>query len=179
MEVIRTARLELVPLSGSFVDALKRGDRRGAEREIGARVGRWLVNEPSHFVQLQLAHLAADAIGMAGLGRAVVLVQAAGSRRVIGSIGFHGPPDDRGRLELGCAIDPADQREGYAAEAMKRSSTGRADRHGITRFVVAIPLVGEPGGRVPVEIGFLSAASSEEQLEALEPALEHERPTRA
>jgi RimJ/RimL family protein N-acetyltransferase len=179
VEIIRTARLELVPLDASFVDALKRGDRRAAEREIGARVSRWLVIDPAHFVQLRLAQLAADAIGMAGIGRAIVLVPATGRRRVIGSIGFHGPPDDRGRLELGCVIDPVDQRQGYAAEAMTALVEWAAHRHGITRFVVAIPLVGERGGGPPVEIGFLSAASSEVQLEALAPVLESERPPRA
>lgn len=172
MNAIRTARLELVPLSGSFVDALKRGDRRAAEREIGARVSRWLVNEPAHLVQLQLAQLAANAIGMAAIGRAIVVVLATGRRRVIGSIGFHGPPDDRGRLELGCVIDPVDLSQGYAAEAMTALVDWAAHRFGIRRFVVAIPLVGEHRGGGPVEIGFLSAASGEEQIEAFRHAPE-------
>lgn len=178
MEVIRTARLELVPIDASFVDAVKRADRRAGERAIGAQVSRWLVNEPAHLVQLQLAQLAAGAIGMAGIGRAIVLIAGNGRRRVIGSIGFHGPPDDRGRLELGCAIDPAEQGEGYAAEAMTALVGWAADLFGITRFVVAIPAVGELGGRVPIEIGFLSAASSDEQLQALRRALEPGRPPR-
>ena len=178
MEVIRTARLELVPLSGLFVDALKGGNRRAAERAIGARVSRWLSIEPAHLVQLQLAQLAADAIGMAGIGRAIVLVAANERRRVIGSIGFHGPPDDRGRLELGCAIDPAEHRHGYAAEAMTALVDWAAQWYGITRFVVAIRQVGEPRDGAPIEIGFLAAAASDVQVEALSRALEPERPRR-
>ena len=176
MDTIRTARLELVLLTAPFVDALKRGDLAAAEREIGASVSPLLATEPAYLIQLQLAQLAADAIGMEGIGRAIVLVAATGRRRVIGSIGFHGPPDHRGRLELGCAIDPLVRRQGYAAEAMTALITWAAHRFGITRFVVAIPLVGEHGGGMPVEIGFLSAASSEEQLEALVRAVEPERP---
>lgn len=101
-----------------------------------------------------------------------------GRRRVIGSICFHGPPDDRGRLELGCAIDPADQHQGYAAEATTALVDWAARRYGITRFVVAIPAVGERGVAEPIEIGFLSAAASDEQFEALRRALEPERPPR-
>ena len=178
MEIIRTGRLELVPLDASFVDAVKRGDRAAAEIEIGARISRWLLDEPAHLIQLHLAQLAAHAIGMAGIGRVIVVIYANGSRRVVGSIGFHGPPDDRGRLELGCVIGPAAQRQGYAAAAMTAIVGWAGNRFGITRFVVAIPAVGEIGGRVPIEVGFLSAASSDEQLEALRRALEPERPPR-
>ncbi|MGW7053034.1 GNAT family N-acetyltransferase [Streptomyces sp. NPDC054887] len=33
---------------------------------------------------------------------------------VVGHGGFHGPPDDRGTVELGYAVDPAFRRRGYA-----------------------------------------------------------------
>ena len=39
------------------------------------------------------------------------------SRLVIGSIGFTGPPDDAGMVEMGYGIVPAFQGRGYATEA--------------------------------------------------------------
>lgn len=175
MDTIRTARLELVPLSEAFVDALKRADFEAAEREIGARVSPWLMTEPAHFVQLHLAQGSADAFGIEGIGRAIVVVQAAAPRRAVGSIGFHGPPDDRSRLEVGCSIDPTVRHQGYAAEAMRGLVEWAVARYGIRRFVVSVPWVGEPSDRIPVEIGLGTSLTSETDLDpAL--ALDRERP---
>jgi RimJ/RimL family protein N-acetyltransferase len=92
--------------------------RRTLDPKLGAGVSHWLAMEWVHLVLLYLAQLTADAAGLEALGRAMVLVPRTGRRRVIGSIGFHGAPDDRGRLELGCTIEPANRRQGYASEAM-------------------------------------------------------------
>lgn len=37
----------------------------------------------------------------------------------VGRAGFHGPPDEEGRVELGYAIDPAHRRQGYARAALE------------------------------------------------------------
>ncbi|MEX0709592.1 MAG: GNAT family N-acetyltransferase [Chloroflexota bacterium] len=166
--MIRTARLELVPLSGPFIDALKRGDRPSAEREIGAVVSHWLAIESAHLVQLHLAQLTADAAGLEALGRAMVLVLPSGRRRVIGSIGFHGPPDERGRLELGYAIDPAHRQRGYAAEAMTALFDWAATRYGVTNFLVSVPSSHQRSGRVvPIEIAFSDTESRRERIDGL------------
>jgi RimJ/RimL family protein N-acetyltransferase len=44
-----------------------------------------------------------------------------GSRElVIGGIGFHGPPDENGRVEIGYGIVPSQRRNGYATQALCR-----------------------------------------------------------
>jgi RimJ/RimL family protein N-acetyltransferase len=135
-EPVRTARLELVPISAAFVRALVDGDRHRASTIIGAAVGAWLGGDPSHVVQLAVAQAAP---GMPdGGGRVIVLIEQAGRRRAIGSIGFHGPPDDRGRLEVGSRINPAYRGRGYAGEAMTAMFEWAATRLGITRFLVAV-----------------------------------------
>ena len=135
---IRTARLELVSFTPAFVEAVKRGDVRSAEEEIGADVRPWLMAEPSHLIRLQLAHDGADADGLDPLGWAVVLSSPAGDRWVIGSVGVHGPVDERGRLEVGHAIDPASRGRGYAAEAVRAVLDWAAMRYGVNRLVIAI-----------------------------------------
>jgi RimJ/RimL family protein N-acetyltransferase len=40
------------------------------------------------------------------------------SRRVVGSVGFFGNPDERGHVEAGFGTMPAEQRKGYCFEAM-------------------------------------------------------------
>ena len=40
-----------------------------------------------------------------------------GSETVVGDVGFHGPPDESGSIELGYAVVPVRRRRGYATEA--------------------------------------------------------------
>lgn len=149
-EPVRTGRLELVAVTAPFVAAVTAGESAIATAEIGARVGSWMATDPSHIVQLRLAADAAAAEGFAGLARVVVLVGP--PRRAIGSIGFHGPPDDRGRLELGCRIHPAYRGRGYAAEALTAMLDWATERYGVTRFLLAVPSRRTTPDLVPVDI---------------------------
>ena len=134
---IRTPRLQLVPLTAGFVDAVAAGDVARAEIEIGAAVGRWLVTDPSHVIQLHLAERAAEGERLRGIGRAIVLSMAGRPRRVIGTIGFHGPPDDQGRMELGCRVGPAHRGMGLSAEAMSALT-----RWAVWRFHLCVQPIG-------------------------------------
>ena len=40
------------------------------------------------------------------------------SRVIVGSLSFHEPPDKNGMLEVGLGVAPAEQRNGYATEAL-------------------------------------------------------------
>jgi len=40
------------------------------------------------------------------------------SREIVGSISFHGPPDEQGMMEIGLGVHPDFQRLGYAKEAL-------------------------------------------------------------
>ena len=71
------------------------------------------------FLRYRLAQLAVDPSIRQWLGRAMVLTEADGTRRVIGTIGFHGPPDDQGRLEIGYSVQSSYRRQGFAREAVR------------------------------------------------------------
>ena len=150
LEPIRTARLELVPISPAFVLAVVRDDRVRARMILGASITRSLVDDPSHVVQLALAQ---ESLGAPeGGGRVVVLAQRGIRRRAIGSIGFHGPPDERGRLEVGCRIHPAHRGSGYTGEAMAAIFDWATARFGITRFLVAVSSPGAAEPRLMTEL---------------------------
>jgi [ribosomal protein S5]-alanine N-acetyltransferase len=135
---IRTAHLDLVPLTTPFVDAVVAGHPSVADSEVRARVGTWLTADPSHLVQLHLAGREAEAMGFPGLGRTIVLDAQGRPRKVIGSIGFHGPPDERGRMEASCRIHPAHRGRGYAAEALGALLDWATVQYGVSRFLVAV-----------------------------------------
>jgi RimJ/RimL family protein N-acetyltransferase len=111
--VITTPRLQLVELTPSLLRAVAGGDLREVERHLGAPVGAgWEEGVPA---QYRLKQLAADPSEQPWLVRAVL---ARTPRRVVGSIGFHAPPDDHGRVEIGYDIVAGERRQGYAREAM-------------------------------------------------------------
>jgi len=136
---IRTAHLELVPITERMLDALLEGDTPAVAREVGGEVSRWLARNTEHVVQVgRIAH-AAQAPGTGWTvpepGRLVVLARDGRRRRAIGSVGFHGPPDDQGRLVIGCSIAPSHRGRGLAAEALRAMIDWTARNHGIDAFL--------------------------------------------
>lgn len=123
---IATPRLTLVPLTTPLLRAVADGDLAEVERQLGARVGTgWEQGVPA---RLRLEQLAADASEQPWLVRAVVVST---PRQVVGCVGFHAPPDEHGRVEIGYDIVAAARRKGYAREAARALldwawATGRA-----------------------------------------------------
>ena len=111
---IATPRLRLLPLTPSLLRAVAGGDLAEVERQLGARVGTgWEDGVPA---KLRLEQLAADASEQPWLVRAMI---AATPRQVVGSIGFHAPPDVHGRVEIGYDIVASERRKGYAREGIR------------------------------------------------------------
>ena len=169
---IRTPRLELVALPASFVRDLIAGDTRAAGEAIGARVGRWFASDPSHVVQLHLAEQAAAVEGFAGIGRVIVLRAGTAEGRAIGSVGFSGPADERGRMEIACRIHPAHRGRGYGAEATTSLLDWAVARFGVTRFLLAVPSGREAADLVPIEIETRRTGAPGEEINALADLLE-------
>jgi RimJ/RimL family protein N-acetyltransferase len=178
-EPIRTARFELVALTPPFVEALVAADQAAAGAAISARVGVWLTSDPNHVVQLHLAARAAEAEGFPGLGRAIVLAEPERARRVVGTIGFHGPPDERGRLEVSCRIHPADRSRGYAVEALGALLDWATARYGVNRFLMALPSRRQRRAPAPIEIAVRRADTIDAQIEHIALLLESRHVSRS
>lgn len=133
VSAIRTPRFELVSMSLPFMEALARRDLAAAEHLIGATVPTHMADDLEHFLEYRIADLSADPSWQPWLGRAIVLEER-GSRQVIGSIGFHGPPDASGQVEVGYRIEPAFRRQGVATEVVRALFEWAWREHGITRF---------------------------------------------
>jgi RimJ/RimL family protein N-acetyltransferase len=140
-------------MSVDYLKALLLEDVDAAGRDIDAITPMWLAKEMKHFALYRLGQLTADPTLRPWLGRGMVLVDEAGQRRVVGSIGFHGPPDDEGRLEIGYSVDPPYRRRGFAREAAEAMYDWAYRTHGITTFVASVApdnvaslnLIGEHG----------------------------------
>jgi ribosomal-protein-alanine N-acetyltransferase len=134
---IQTRRFKLVSMSLAFMQLLLAGDREAAEVEIGASVPIDLRENLDTFLQFRIADLSVDPDAQPWLGRGIVLTDPDGTRRVIGTCGFHAPPGPEGRVEVGYSIQPAHQRQGVATEAV-RALFDWAVEQGVDRFRASV-----------------------------------------
>jgi RimJ/RimL family protein N-acetyltransferase len=176
VDTIRTRQLELVSMSVPFMEALARKDLAAASEEIGAIVPAWVADELENFLKYRLAQLRLDASIRVWLGRAMVLSEEDGGRRVVGSIGFHGPPDAQGRLEVGYSVDPPFRRRGYASESVNALFDWAHREHGITRFIASISPDNEPSLRLTAAYGFHQVGEQMDEIDGLEYVFETDWP---
>ena len=163
-------------MSVLFMEALAAKDLATASREMGAKVPMWVADELENFLKFRLGQLRLDPTIRVWLGRAMVLTEDDGSRRVVGSIGFHGPPDAQGRLEVGYSVDPPFRRRGYASESVKAMFDWAHREHGITRFVASISPDNQASLNLTAAYGFKQVGEQMDEIDGLEYVFETDWP---
>jgi RimJ/RimL family protein N-acetyltransferase len=121
---LATPRLELVLLDAPAARALLAG--RCDERP-------WVDGYPlaSSLLRAELtAAAAAQDAPLGGFGTYQVVRRSDG--RVIGDVGFMGPPDATGAVSLGCAFAATARRRGYATEALTALLAWARQQSGLT-----------------------------------------------
>ena len=163
-------------MTATEMRALQAKDIEAASREAGAEVPAGLADDLEDFLRYRLAQVDADPSIRQWLGRLMVLTDEAGERRVIGTLGFHGPPDDLGRLEVGYRVEPSYRRQGYAREAIQALFDWAASAHGIHRFVASISPTNEPSLQLAAGFGFVQTGSHIDDIDGLELEFETDWP---
>lgn len=135
---IRTARFELVSMSMRFMRLLLARDLQGASHEIRASVPADLPDRLDNFLQYRIADLEVDSLAQPWLGRAIVLIEPDGTRRIVGSAGFHSPPDADGRVEIGYRVEPDYRRQGVATEVVRALFDWASREHGVQKFRASV-----------------------------------------
>jgi RimJ/RimL family protein N-acetyltransferase len=176
---IRTPRLELVHMSIACMRALLARDLAAAELEVGAVIPESFPEHLDDFLRYRLAQLDADATILPWLARVMVLTDDGGTRRVIGSIGFHSAPDDQGRLEVGYRVEAEYRRQGFAREAVRGMLDWAANEQGIHRFIASVRPDNEPSLAVVRSFGFVQTGTQMDEVDGLELVHEATWPTPA
>ena len=176
---IPTARLELASMPVAFMEALLAGDPSAAGAAIGAAVPENLRDHLEDFLRYRLAQVVADPSIRVWLGRAMVLTEPDGARRVIGTIGFHGPPDERRRLEIGYSVQPAYRRQGFAREAVRAMLDWASFEHGIHHFIASISPTNEASLALTRGFGFVQTGEQMDEIDGLELVFEADWPARS
>ena len=109
-----THDLELVPLSVATMRALVAGDLDTASTSAGITATPYLVDH-AWLWEIRLAQVTEDPAALDWIARAAVTPGGA----VVGHVGFHGPPDERGMIEVAYGVDPAFRRQGYARSLLR------------------------------------------------------------
>lgn len=119
--VLFTPRLELVPVTVPLVEAVLKGDRARTEEILSASCPpAW----PNRALIERAFYASIDAIKANPYERLWgdrVMITREGQRRVVGSVIFHGAPDDQGSVEVAYGVEEDSQRKGYATEATRAS----------------------------------------------------------
>lgn len=115
--VIETERLDLhtvLPAEYRLLERDRADPRLWVDRGFG-NPHRHLVDDPGPLPH-RIPRVAADPQAAPFLLRLAVLRQQA---IVVGSAGFHAPPDDDGMIEIGLGIVPEHRGQGYAREVLR------------------------------------------------------------
>lgn len=119
MTALRTARLELVPITLGLVEAVMADHCADVERIAGARFpGKWpgrSLIERAFSASVERIR-ANPSLRLWG-DRLMIATSAEAERFIVGSVVFHGAPDEEGVVEIAYGVEPSSQGQGYGAEA--------------------------------------------------------------
>ena len=87
---------------------------------------------------------------------------------MIGSVGFHAPPDATGRVEVGYHVEPEYRRQGVASEAVRSLFDWAATEHGVRRFRAAVTPDNVASLAVVARLGFHEAGVQLDDIDGTE-----------
>ena len=154
-------------MSPGFIDAVFDGDRAAAQDLLGLTLPEdWPTADDDPVLRLRLRQMGAAPTVQQWLVRAMVLRE--DGRPMIGHIGFHGPPDERGAVEVGYTVFPEYRRRGYAHEAVAALFDWATAQHGIRCFVASVSPTNAPSLGLVRKLGFQQVGSQWDEVDGEE-----------
>ncbi len=163
--IIRTARLELIPIDPVAIRHLIAGDRLAAERLVGYTLPPEFPTDDdiAGFLPIQLQRMEAAPDRRGWMAHLMV----SNAQQTIGHCGFHGPPDVIGRAEIGYTVFQAFRGQGFAKEAAKALTTW-AFEQGEREVYASVAPDNAPSLAVVMALGFKQVGTQEDEVDGLE-----------
>ncbi len=160
MDPITTKRLLLVPMTIDLADAAISGNEADFEKLGFHTHGLWPIGDLCDalpFFKEMLAENGPDLFGP-------WLITRKHDGAIIGDIGFKGPPDEDGTIEIGFSVIPSEQRKGYCFEAAEALlALGIADKR--VHTVIAECLIDNTASRaLLMKLCFIETSRSTELI---------------
>lgn len=172
---LQTERLILEPITLPVVEAVMCGDRAAAEAVLDARLpeawpGSALI-ERAFVASLEAIRDNPDK----RLWGDRVMIARGEQRVVVGSVVFHGAPDEEGVCEIAYGVEQASQRLGYATEAVRASVEWALAQPGVRAVRATTPPWHLASRRVLEKVGMQIIGTRDHEL--LGELLGYERPS--
>ena len=119
--------LRLVPLPVATLQALVAGDLDTASGPVGIRLSQYFADH-RWLWEIRLDQIERDPSAAEWIARAAVDEE---TGDLVGHVGFHGPPDERGMVEVAYSVDPALRRRGYATAMLASALRWAQDAPGV------------------------------------------------
>jgi RimJ/RimL family protein N-acetyltransferase len=159
-------RVSLPLLTASRMQRMLSGDVASVEGEIGATLPAWWIEEREWLLRLRLKQVQDHPAAEPWLIRPIV--PHAAEPVAAGLINFHGPPDERGFVEVGYELQPEFRGQGYAIAAVRAYFDWAAATHGIRRFRAGIVPGNERSINLVTKLGMTKAGAQWDADDGLE-----------
>ncbi len=155
--VLHTRRLRLVPLSLEQMQ-MQRDHFAKLEQSLGlAPSGRVLDHDLRPIVSRAIVYMEREAED--AIWNTMWMAIDTGLGCIVGSLGFKGPANDAGEVEIGYGFDPPFQNQGYATEAVGALVAWALAQPGIQAVTAETDYTNIPSIRVLQKIGFIPTHS--------------------
>jgi ribosomal-protein-alanine N-acetyltransferase len=183
VDVIATARFDLVSMDRLTLAALVAGDLETAAARLGAHISAdWDVRAETA-LSIYQGRLAADESWQPWLMRALVRRS---DGRMVGHAGFHGPPGMAhltelapGGVEVGYTVLQEFRGQGVATEIVDGLMDWAYREHGVPRVVASIAPDNAASLRVVAKLGFHRIGEWQDETDGLEWVFERRLPAEA
>lgn len=156
---VTTDRIELKPVSAETATAL------GADRVLASHMleAELPADWPHPDFLDVIRAWAAASHGRDHFGVWVIVDRA--SATVVGDVGFHGPPDKTGTVEIGYSVVPDQRRRGYATEAASTIVRWALSRPDVRTVVASCDPDNQPSIRVLESVGFHRTGEADGEIQ--------------
>jgi [ribosomal protein S5]-alanine N-acetyltransferase len=167
---VSSEHLNLLPMTLELMEALQRGDRESAQKMTGYLIPADWPEDMESVLRFRIAIARAQPEAWPLLLRAMVL--RADPEVVVGRIGFHGPSDDTGMLEIGYEVFPAHRRQGYAREAVIAMFSWAQRDPAVLRFRATVSPDNLASRSLVAGLGFLEVGTQRDEEDGEETIFE-------
>ena len=154
---IRSDNLDLVPMSLPLMEALLCQDRESAQRMVEYRIPADWPQGMESVLRFRTVIARAQPETLPLLLRAIVL--RVDPEVVVGRIGFHGPTDEAGMLEIGYEVFPQYRRRGHARESVLAMLRWARRDPTVLRFRASVSPHNVPSLRLVTGLGCVEVGS--------------------
>jgi ribosomal-protein-alanine N-acetyltransferase len=154
---LRSDRLDLVPMTLKLMKTLLRGDRESAQRLVRYRVPEDWPRAIELTLRFRVAIARRNPEALPLLFRTIVTRADPGV--AVGRVGFHGPADVNGMLDIGYEVFPAYRRRGYAREAVLAMFDWAQRDPAVLRFRATVSPRNLPSRQLIAGLGFIEVGT--------------------